>query len=255
MKYAFKIVFSFIFCVAVYDCTKQKAFAPNTGNFIVIGDAENMLVKKQDNGIFPSSALSNQLAMDVDDDQVNDFVFAYSGISKTSWSFDQIILTGTSNNCQLFGNYGIDSTFLLETLETGTSLPTSYSGVTNYTIHTLNYTCSRNTAQSKVSSINQHAFRVKALDSLAHLSKSIDFGNDTVLLTSNGRSNFGYQISTTQFLSERSYNRVNCNAFSTNKCYYIGIQIHNKNKDYLGWIKFMYLNNAIKLLETAIQKP
>lgn len=254
MKYAFKIVFSFIFCVAVYDCTKQKAFAPNAGNFIVIGDAENMLVKKQDNGIFPSSALSNQLAMDVDDDQVNDFVFAYSGISKTMWSLDQIILTGTSNDCQLFGNFGIDTTFLLETLETGTSLPTSYSSITSYTNHTLNYTCYRITAQCKVSTINYHGFRVKALDSLAHLSKSIDFGNDTVLLNSVGRSNLVYP-STTQVLSEQTYNRVNCNAFSTNKCYYIGIQIHKKNQDYLGWIKFRYLNNSIQLLETAIQKP
>ncbi len=238
-----------------FTCSKQKAFAPNAGDFIVVGAAENMLVKKEDNSLFPGNVLSNQLFVDLDNDQVNDFVFNRSFVSKPMWSVDQILLIGTSNNCQISGTIGVDTTFLLETLETGTSLPTSYSSITNYTIHTSSYNCSRNSAQSKVSSINQHAFRVKVLDSLAHLFKSSDFGNDTIILFNYSQSSFPTQISTTQMYSERTYNQLDCNSFAENKCYYTGIQIHKKNRYYLGWIKFRYLNSSIKLIETAIQKP
>lgn len=249
-----KILATCIVCILVMSCTKQKAFAPNAGDFIVVGDAENMLVKTYENTFFPGNSFASQLAIDVDDDQVNDFAFYYSGISKTNWSSELRGLTGTSNDYQVYGNFGIDTTFLLESLETGTSLPTAFSSITNYTIHTASYNCSRNSAQSKVSSINQHAFRVKVLDSLAHLVKSSDFENDTIILFNYSQSNFPTQISTTQMYTERTYYRLNCSFFAENKSYYIGVQIHKKNRYYLGWIKFMNLYGRIELLETAIQK-
>jgi hypothetical protein len=212
-----------------------------------------MFVKKQDTGIFPGKALSNQLAIDLDNDYVNDFVFNYSGISKPMWSITSIELTSASNGCQISGTFGVDTTYLLETIETGTSQPTAYSSITNYTVHTLNYSCSRTSAQSKVSSINQHAFRVKAPDSLAHLANNSNFGNDTLRIFYFNQSNIPNQISSTQMLTEKIINRTDCGTFTNNQHYYIGIRIHKKNKDYLGWIKFLYVNNSIKLLETAIQ--